>query len=89
MFSPQGGYMHRVSEALEKQACFILYRLKHEKNKHLVEAVMNLAQAQANLALYQEEQDQKGRSVQEKLQKTMERMIKTAHERARKEQEEG
>lgn len=76
--------MHRVSDAIEKQACFLLYRLQHEKNKHLVNAVMHLAQAQASLALYQEEQDATC-DVQEKLQKTMERMIKTA----RKEQEEG
>ena len=80
--------MHRVSDAIEKQACFLLYRLQHEKNKHLVDAVMHLAQAQASLTLYQEEQDATC-DVQEQLQKAMRRMIQTGQERARKEREEG
>lgn len=80
--------MHRVSDAIEKQACFLLYRLQHEKNKHLVNAVMHLAQAQASLALYQEEQGATC-DVQEQLQKAMRRMIQTGQERARKEREEG
>jgi len=78
--------MHRVSDAIEKQACYLLYRLKHEKNKHLVNAVMHLAQAQASLALYQEERDVSC-NVQEQLQEAMKRMIQTGQERARKEQE--
>jgi len=65
-----------------------LYRLKHEKNKHIVNAVMHLAQAQAALALYQEEQDATC-DVQEQLQNAMERMIRTGRERARKERKEG
>jgi len=80
--------MHRVSDAIEKQACYLLYRLKHEKNKHLVNAVMHLAQAQAALSLYQEEQDATC-NIQEQIQKAMRRMIQTGQERARKEQEKG
>ena len=78
--------MHRVSDAIEKQACYLLYRLKHEKNKHLVNAVMHLAQAQASLELYQKEQDATC-DVQEQLQLAMKRMIRTGQERAGKEQE--
>jgi len=88
ILSTLGGCMHRVSDAIEKQACFLLYRLRHEKNKHLVDAVMHLAQAQASLTLYQEEQDATC-DVQEQLQKAMRRMIQTGQERARKEREEG
>ena len=80
--------MHRVSDAIERQACFLLYRLQHEKNKHLVNAVMHLAQAQASLALYQEEKEATC-NVQEQLQEAMRRMIQTGQERARKEQEKG